>query len=522
MQEIRRRLRAYPDLRTSVRNIQAFNLGSGPWEIDFAIRGPELEPLADYAEVLRRRSSDLGLIDADTTLKLDKPELRVEIDRARAADLGVDTQDIAAALRLMVGGDQEVTRYRDAAVNDDYDVQLRLAEGDRNDRETIAQLFVPRQGGGVVRLDNLVRIVEAESPSRIDRLDRQRVVNLRGNVAPGFAQADRIAALRSEVATMNLPPAYTTSVTGRSRELERTAREFVWAFMLSVAFVAMILAAQFESTVHPLTILLSLPIAVPFALLSLWATGNTLNLYSSLGLLVLFGVVKKNAILQIDHMNNLRRAGMERLQAIMQANRDRLRPILMTTLSLVAGMTPLALGTGPGAEERRTIAVVVIGGQMLSLLLTLLVTPVAYSMFDDIGESLGWQRLAARARGVLPRWPLGKAEQAQPWRAAAFVAIGVGARVVCGSGWCGLLQALDVLPLPSDDEPVVAVHHVGRRRRHDLAPGSLDARDRDAEAVAQPGWASVWPNHAGWRSRLTSATAKSRASPSPLTSISDA
>lgn len=384
MRQARAKLRKFKELRGSVRNVPSINLGGGRTELDLAIRGPELTALAEYTERLRDMSGDLGIVDADTTLKLNKPELQVRIDRERAADLGVETQDIATALRVMVGGDEEVTRYRDASVNDDYDVQIRLAERDRDDPRTLGHLLVPRRNGELVRLDNLVNIVEAESPSRVDRTDRQRQANLRAGVAPGFAQADRMEALRQAALGLGMPATYTVAVAGRARELERTFNEFLWAFMLSIIFMYMILAAQFESVVHPFTILLSLPVAIPFALLSLWMTGQTLNLYSALGLLVLFGVVKKNAILQIDHMNNLRAQGMERLPAIMQANRDRLRPILMTTLALVGGMLPLALGTGPGAEERRSIAVVVIGGQTMSLLLTLLVTPVAYSLFDDL------------------------------------------------------------------------------------------------------------------------------------------
>jgi HAE1 family hydrophobic/amphiphilic exporter-1 len=365
--------------------VQSFNIGGGSADIDFALRGPDLQALAVYAERLRQKTKEIGgIVDADTTLKLDRPELRVVVDRERAAALGVDMSDVGDALRLMVGGDEEVSRFRDPQVNDDYDVQLRLSEGERNDPQAILRLYVPTTGGKLVQLGNFVTLKEETTASRVDRLDRQRQVSLRAGVAPGYAMADRLEALQEAVKEMNLPPAYSTAISGRGRELARTYREFIFALMLSIIFMYMILASQFESVVHPLTILLSLPLAVPFALFSLWITGNTLNLYSALGVLVLFGVVKKNAILQIDHMNGLRRAGMERSAAIIQANRDRLRPILMTTLALVAGMMPLALGTGPGAEERRAIAVVVIGGQTLSLVLTLLATPVFYSIFDDL------------------------------------------------------------------------------------------------------------------------------------------
>jgi HAE1 family hydrophobic/amphiphilic exporter-1 len=391
MQRIRAKVRPYRDLRIAVRNTQAFNIGGGNAEIDFVLRGPELEKLSEYGEALRRRAPELGLIDADVTLKLDKPELRVEIDRARAADLGVRAADIGAALRVMVGGDEEVTRFRDPAANEDYDVQLRLAEEDRADPAVIERLYVPRANGDLVRLDSLVTVRSGESPSRVDRLDRQRQVSLRAGVAPGYGQADRIEALRRAASELGMPPAYTATVAGRARELERTFAEFGWAFLLSIVFMYMVLASQYESLSHPVIILLALPLSLPFAMFSLWATGNTLNLYSALGMLVLFGVVAKNAILQVDHARNLRARGLELGDAVIQASRDRLRPILMTTLALVGGMLPLALGTGPGAEERRAIAVVVIGGQSLSLLLTLVVTPVAFYMLES-----AQQRWAAR------------------------------------------------------------------------------------------------------------------------------
>jgi HAE1 family hydrophobic/amphiphilic exporter-1 len=310
-----------------------------------------------------------------------------------------------------------VSRYRDASTNENYEVQLRLSEADRDQVNVIKRLQVPRSArtaaagdpppangtsadSGMVPLESVVVIDEANSPSRIDRLDRQRVASLRAGVGPGYALADRLDALRGAVREMNLPAEYTASVRGRGAELERTFSEFIAAFALSILLMYMILAAQFESLMHPLTILISLPLSVPFALFSLWATGNTLNLYSALGLLVLFGVVKKNSILQVDHMNHLRATGLPRFEAILRANRDRLRPILMTTLALVAGMIPLWVGTGPGAEERRTIAVVVIGGQSLSLALTLLMTPVVYSLMDDLATSQHGRRISQRLQGL--------------------------------------------------------------------------------------------------------------------------
>jgi HAE1 family hydrophobic/amphiphilic exporter-1 len=420
MQEIRQRLRRFSDLEVAVRNLTSLSQGA-PVDIDFSVMGPDMDRLAEFTEKLRRKMRAIpGIVDVYNTLRLDKPELLVDIDRERAATLGVDVQAIAETLRLAVGGDDRVSRYHDRQLDEVYDVELRLVGIDRGDREAIGQLYVPAlnsaeldpRGGlasvggdpnsptGHVRLDNLVSFRFGKAPARIDRLDRQRMAALRANVNPGdqgYGLADRIQAVQQAVSEIGLPSGFNTRVMGRGRELERTFSDFQWTFVLAFIFMYLLLAAQFEHLTHPITILTSLPLAVPFALVSLWLGRETLNLYSALGILVLFGVVKKAAILQVDHMNQLRARGMNRSQAIMQGNRDRLRPILMTTIAFVAGMLPLLVGSGPGAEERRSIAVLAVGGQTLSLLLTLVAVPVVYSFLDDLGKLLRRRQVTSEA-----------------------------------------------------------------------------------------------------------------------------
>lgn len=405
MVEIRTLLKSIPDVRASIRNLTSLRQGPNV-DIDFSITGPDIAELAVFSEKMRVGAAKLpGIVDVDTTLRLDKPELLVAIDRERAAALGVSVQEIADTLRIAVGGDDRVSRYRDAKIDDAYDVELRLVGVDRRSVDSISQLYVRAEpsrdraasagngnlittsnGSKLTRIDNVVRFQFGDSQARIDRLDRQRMVAIRANIAPGYALADRVKAMRDLADELGLPPGFSAQVLGRGKELERTLNEFRWTFLLSFIFMYIVLAAQFEHLAHPLTILFTLPLSVPFGLISLYWGNETLNVYSALGVLVLFGVVKKAAILQIDCTNALRRKGMEREQAILQANRDRLRPILMTTISFVAGLMPLLIANGPGAEERRSIAVLTTGGQTLSLLLTLLAVPVIYTYLDDFGS----------------------------------------------------------------------------------------------------------------------------------------
>ncbi len=429
MREVREIIGQFAELRTSVRNLTSFRQGA-PVDLDFAVTGPRLDVLADFTQrLVAKLAEHPGLVDVDFTLRMDKPNLLAHVDRERAAALGVDMREIADTLRVAVGGDDRVSRYYDAQDDDAYDVELRLVGVDRGDPTDISQLYVrttrPAARGAaaaalgvplisglgysgdtapLTRIDNLVSFEETFSPSRIDRLDRQRMAAVRANLSPGFALAEGVRAMQATAEELGLPPGYSTRVQGGARELERTLSEFVWTCALSFVCMYIILAAQYEDLVHPITILLSLPIAVPFGLFSLWLGGESLNLYSALGILVLFGMVKKASILQVDHINQLRATGMPRAQAILEGNRDRLRPILMTAIAFVAGMVPLLVATGPGAEERRSIAVLVCGGQALSLLLTLVAVPVIYSLLDDLGNLWRRQPVAAPAhvRDVRP------------------------------------------------------------------------------------------------------------------------
>jgi len=397
MRDAREVLGRYPkELRTSVQQVAAISGGGfRNADIMYVIGGPDLQKLIGYSQVLQEKMKTIpDVVDVDSTLIVGKPEVRVHIDRARAADMGVKVGDIAQTLNVLVAG-QEAGTFN--AGTDQYDVRVRAVGEARTSPQSLENLFVQSTKAGWTNLSNLVTVEEATGPSAIDRLNRQRQVTLLANVKPGGSQAAVIDQMNQIVKELNVDPAYTTGLAGRSKELGRAGYYFMLAFTLSFVFMYMILAAQFESFIHPVTILLTLPLAIPFGILSLLLTGQTVNIFSGLGLLLLFGVVKKNAILQIDHTNELRSHGMERLEAIIQANRDRLRPILMTTVALVAGMLPLTLSTGPGAGTNRSIGVLVVGGQSLCLLLTLLAVPVFYSLFDDVAQSRIFSRAWARA-----------------------------------------------------------------------------------------------------------------------------
>ena len=386
MADTRELLKKFPaDLRTAVQPVAAFSGGGfRNANVQFLIAGPDLKKLEEYsAKIIEKMKTIPDAVDVDTTLISGKPELQLEVNRTTAADLGVQVGDVSQALNTLVAG-QEATTFN--AGTDQYDVRVRAINSFRNDVEGLKRMIVPSSTLGWVTLDRVVTVTEGTGPSSVERTNRQRQVTLLANTRPGGSATSITGEIDKFVAGMNLPSEYKTGYVGQSKELGKSLYYFALAIVLSFVFMYIVLAAQFESFIHPVTILLTLPLSIPFGILSLLLTGQTVNIFSGLGLLLLFGVVKKNAILQIDHTNNLRSQGMSRYDAIIDANRDRLRPILMTTIALVAGMIPLVVSTGAGSGTNRSIGVLVVGGQTLCLLLTLLAVPVFYSLFDDLAE----------------------------------------------------------------------------------------------------------------------------------------
>ncbi|HZT36333.1 MAG TPA: efflux RND transporter permease subunit [Bryobacteraceae bacterium] len=358
--------------------------------------GPDMKTLVAYAkEANIRLMQEPSLADVKANLNLNNPEFQVEINRPLASDLGVRVADIAGAVRLLMSGDDEISTFKEGS--EQYPVTMRLLPEQRDNPAMLSRLLVPSARLGLIRLDSVAKLERGLGPSRIDRFNRQFSVGIYANVANGHALGEAAEATQRVLDGLGMAPGYHATFSGQVKILEETTSNMIMAFALASIFMYMVLAAQFESLVHPFIILLTLPLSLPFALLSLIATGRSLNLFSALGVLLLLGIVKKNGILQIDYMNRLRAEGAPLKHAILEANRVRLRPILMTTFSIVAGLIPTAIGIGAGASQRSAIAVTIIGGQTLCLLLTLLVVPVGYSLVEDAKRLLSRHRAPAPA-----------------------------------------------------------------------------------------------------------------------------
>ncbi|MFO0675889.1 MAG: efflux RND transporter permease subunit [Polyangiaceae bacterium] len=385
------------DVRGNVNEVQAISTGAAAQNTQIAIQGPDLKVLAAVAlDITKELKKFPGAVDVDTSYVVGKPEVRVSIDRPRAASMGVQVADVANTLGALVGG-VKVGTYAESG--EQYDIRVRALQEFRSSEADIGLVTVPSSKFGAVPLLSIVDVKKTVGPSQIERLNRQRQVTLMANAAPGVGDSTVQAELQRLIQE-KLPSGYAPTLVGRTKETARMGKGFLLVFALAFIFMYLVLAAQFESWLHPATILVSLPLTVPFAMASLLFLGQSINIFSGLGLLVLFGVVKKNAILQVDHTNQLRHKGMERFEALMLANKDRLRPILMTTLAFVAGMIPLMLSRGIGAGKNQNTGAIIFGGQTFSLLLTLLAVPVFYSLFDDV--SLFFGRLfkgKARDRG---------------------------------------------------------------------------------------------------------------------------
>lgn len=364
----------------------------GGYPVEFSIRGPDWDTLARASREIVERMIQSGLVtDVDSDYRVGMPEVQVIPDRNKAADLGVSMADLGQTISAAIGGER-VGKFKDQGRR--FDIRVRLLGQQRERPEDISRLLLRTASGGLVRLGELARLHQEPTLQAITRRDRERAITIYANVARGASQEEAIQ--RSvQTAREVLPDHYRVVLSGSARAYRESFQSLGFAFVLGIIVAYMVLASQFNSFTHPFTVLLALPFSISGALMALFVSGQTLNVYSMLGLILLAGIAKKNSIMLVDFTNQIRARGVERHQALLQACPIRLRPILMTSTATIAGALPPALAIGPGAEVQRPMAIALIGGMLVSTLLTLLVVPAAYSVFDDV---LVWNAERRRRR----------------------------------------------------------------------------------------------------------------------------
>jgi multidrug efflux pump len=356
-------------------------IGGRGQPIEFIVKHPNYDSLLVANQRLLAAARAMpGLVNVDTDLKVNKPELTVSFDRDRAEDLGVSVSDVATTLQTMLGGTRASTFTRE---NKLYDVLMQLDPTRRATPQDMSSLFVRGSGRQLVRLDAVASVQEATGPRAVAHYDRVRAFTLSAGVAGGFTLGEAIDSLTA-VTESQLPPGTSIALGGEARELAESGNELLLAFGLAVLVVLMVLASQFESLVHPFTVLMAVPLAVVGAIFTLKLTGSTVNLYSQIGMILLVGLVTKNSILLVEYANQLRARGREAVDAILEAGRIRFRPILMTSVATVMGVLPIAIGTGPGATSRRPLGYAIVGGLSFSTLLTLFVVPVVWLQLERL------------------------------------------------------------------------------------------------------------------------------------------
>ena len=376
--EIRPKLFAIPGVFAFANNPPAFGFSS---PVQFVVRHPDFDQLVASMGPFTQRARQInGLINVDTDLRVNKPELTVSFDRDRAEDLGVPISEISSALQTMLGGRRVSTFTR---ANKLYDVMVQLEPEERATPSDIAAIYLRGRDGALVKLDAVASISEGVGPRQLNHFNRVRSFTLTANMAPDFTLGQAIDSLKVAAAEI-LPPGSSVALAGESRELEESGTALYYAFILSLVVVFMVLAAQFESLIHPFTVLLSVPLAVTGALATLLIAGSTLNLYSQIGMILLVGLVTKNSILLVEYANQLKAKGMEAYQAMMESARIRFRPILMTSFATIMATTPIALGLGAGSASRRPLGYAIVGGLIFSTVLTLFLVPVVYVLLDAV------------------------------------------------------------------------------------------------------------------------------------------